>query len=178
MTPRWFVRSDTFCFVAGVAAELRFSGRDTIHQFHQGLPDGELVAALLKSATGPPTKKAAQPASERSLPSKESPYFEVAETVAKATEDLDLSRTITTSDLSRRLGECRLEAKANNGQYSQDTGHKLFGSTKYVQFFSSPFLLTPHRLDPPVLVQRVDAVGCLWRAPGRNLYVLDRGAFP
>jgi hypothetical protein len=93
------------------------------------------VAALLKSASGPPAKKAAQTASERSLPPNESPYFEVAETVAKATEDLDLSRTITTSDLSRRLGERRREAKANNGQYSQDTGHKLFGSTKYVQFF-------------------------------------------
>jgi hypothetical protein len=113
----------------GIEHDASLVRRDTIHQFHQGLPDGELVAALLKSATGPPTKKAAQPASERSLPSKESPYFEVAETVAKATEDLDLSRTITTSDLSRRLGECRLEAKANNGQYSQDTGHKLFGST-------------------------------------------------
>ena len=31
-------------------------GRDTFHQFHQGMPDGELVAALLKAATGPPPK--------------------------------------------------------------------------------------------------------------------------
>lgn len=105
------------------------------------------MAALLKSATGPPTKKVALPG-DRSLPSNESPYFDIAETVAKATEDLDLSRTITASDMSRRLGERRREAKANNGQYSQDTGHKLFGSTKYVPFFLSPFLLTSHRLDP------------------------------
>ena len=134
------------CFVVSdVTAKLGCSGRDTFHQFHQGLPDGELVAALLKSATGLPPKNATQPASaQRSLPSNESPYFEIAAHVAKATEDLDLSRTFTVADLSRRLGERRREAKANNGQYSQDTGHKLFGSTKYVQ-------LLPLSLPTPCL---------------------------
>jgi hypothetical protein len=155
---------------------LRCSGRDTIHQFHQGLPDGELVAALLKSATGPPPRRLRSP-HRRDLSHPTSPLFQHRGNVAKATEDLDLNRTITTSDLSRRLGERRREAKANNGQYSQDTGHKLFGSTKYVQFFS-PFLLTPHRLDHTVLVQRVDAIDCLWRALGRPLHVPDRGALP
>jgi hypothetical protein len=130
-----------------LSAELRCSGRDTFHQLHQGLPDGELVAALLNSATGPPPKKATQPASEskRSLPSNPSPYFSIAAHVAKATEDLDLNRTFTAADLSRRLGERRREAKAKNGQYSQDTGHKLFGSTKYVWLLTQ-FLPTHHRL--------------------------------
>ncbi|KAI9462010.1 Cloroperoxidase [Lactarius psammicola] len=113
----------------GIEHDASLVRRDIIHQFHQGLPDGELVAALLKSATGPPLKKATQPASQRSLPSNESPYFNIAAHVAKETSDLDLNRTFTAVDLSRRLGERRREAKANNGQYSQDTGHKLFGST-------------------------------------------------
>ena len=120
-----------FVPVSDAKAELRHSGRDTFHQFDQGLPDGELVAALLRSATGRPPKKATEPTSQRSLPSNESPYFNIAAHVAKATEDLDLNRTLTVADLSRRLGERRREAKANNGQYSQDTGHKMFGSTKY-----------------------------------------------
>ena len=120
-----------FVPVSDAKAELCHSGRDTFHQFDQGLPDGELVAALLRSATGRPPKKATEPASQRSLPSNESPYFNIVAHVAKATEDLDLNRTFTVADLSRRLGERRREAKANNGQYSQDTGHKMFGSTKY-----------------------------------------------
>ena len=136
------------CFVVSdVTVELRCSGRDTFHQFHQDLPDGELVAALLKSATGPPYKKATQPASEskRALPYNGSPYFEIAAHVAQATEDFDLNRTFTAADLSRRLGERRREAKANNRQYSQDTGHKLFGSAKYVLPLP-PFLPTHHCL--------------------------------
>ncbi len=131
MTPRWSVRGGTHCFVASdVTAELRCSGSDIIHQFHQGLPDGELVAALLKSATGPPLKKATRPASQRPLPSNGSPYFNIGAHVAKATVDFDLNRTLTIADLSRRLGERRREAKVNNGQYSQDTGHKIVGSSK------------------------------------------------
>ncbi|KAH9016836.1 Cloroperoxidase [Lactarius hengduanensis] len=113
----------------GIEHDASLFRRDVIHQLHQGLPDGKLVAAFLKSATGPPLKKATQPTSQRSLPSKESPYFDIAALVAKATEDLDVNRTFTAGDLSRRLGERRREAKANNGQYSQSTGHKLFGST-------------------------------------------------
>ncbi|KAI9447126.1 Cloroperoxidase [Lactarius psammicola] len=112
----------------GIAHDASLVRRDNFHQFHQGLPDGELVAALLKSATGPPLKKATQPASQRSLPSNESPYFNIAAHVAKETADLNLNRTFTAVDLSRRLGERRREAKANNGQYSQGTRHKLFGS--------------------------------------------------
>ena len=100
------------------------------------------MAALLKSATGRPPKKATEPASQRSSPSKESPYFNIAAHVAKATEDLDLNRTFTVADLSRRLGERRREAQANNGQYSQETGHKIFGSAKYAapSHASSPWL--------------------------------------
>ncbi|KAH8990856.1 Cloroperoxidase [Lactarius akahatsu] len=112
----------------GIEHDASLVRRDAIHQFHQGLPDGELVAALLKSATGPPPKKVTQPASQRSLPSKESPYFDIAAHVAKATADFDANRTFTATDLSRRLSERRREAKANNGQYSQDTGHKIVGS--------------------------------------------------
>ncbi|KAH9023346.1 Cloroperoxidase [Lactarius pseudohatsudake] len=112
----------------GIEHDASLVRRDTIHQFHQGLPDGELVAALLKSATGPPPKKVTQPASQRSLPSKESPYFDIAAHVAKATADFDGNRTFTATDLSRRLGERRREAQANNGQHSQDTRHKIVGS--------------------------------------------------
>jgi len=114
----------------GIEHDASLTRRDTFHQFHQGLPDGELVAALLKSATGPPpSKQATQPASQRPLPPNESAYFNIAAHVAKATEDLDLNRSFTVADLSRRLSERRREAKADNAQYSQDTGHKLFGST-------------------------------------------------
>ncbi len=176
MTPRCSVRSAIIHFkVSDVSIELRRSGRDIFHQFQQGIPDGELVAALLNSATGPP-RKAARPASEsqRSLPSKESPYFDVATHVAQATVDLDLSGTITATDMSRRLGERRREAKATNGQYSQDFGHKLFGSGKYGFTISFPH---SDRLDT-VFVQRVHAVGRLWWTRGRPLHVLDGGAPP
>jgi hypothetical protein len=93
-----------------------------------------LVAALIKSATGPPPSfkpqlPATSPARD-SLPPNESPYFTVAEHVAKATAEFDLNRTLTPADLSRRLGERRREAKAANGQYSLDFGHKMFGSSK------------------------------------------------
>lgn len=113
-------------------AELYCSGRDTFHQFHQGLPDGELVAALLKSATGPPPKGNPPSASQGHLPQNESPYFNVAAQVAKATTEFDMNRTLTPADLTRRLGERRRESKATNGQFSQDTGHKIFGSSKCV----------------------------------------------
>jgi len=101
------------------------------------MPDPALVAALIKSATGPPpsTKQQQQQhttinPSQDPLPPNESPYFNVVAYVAKATSDLDLNRTLTSSDLSRRLGERRCEAKRSNGQYSQDFGHKMFGSSK------------------------------------------------
>jgi hypothetical protein len=98
------------------------------------MPDGALVAALIKSATGPPPSFKPQlptisPAQDP-LPSNESPYFTVAAHVAKATADFDLNRTLTPTDLSRRLGERRREAKATNSQYSLDFGHKMFGSSK------------------------------------------------
>ncbi|KAF8257303.1 hypothetical protein EI94DRAFT_1759418 [Lactarius quietus] len=65
------------------------------------------------------------------------PLFRRVEKVAKETVDLDLNRTLTVADLTRRLGQRRREAKATNRQYSQDTGHKMFGSTKYVVIISS-----------------------------------------
>lgn len=114
-------------------------GRDTFHQFHQGMPDGELVAALLKAATGPPPKVLAVEtalAQEAPLPPNHSPYFHVAAHVAKSTVDFDLNRTLTPADLSRRLGDRRREAQNDNRQYSQDIGHKMFGSSKCV-FYTS-----------------------------------------
>ena len=114
-------------------AEFYCLGRDTFHQPNQGLPDGELVARLLQSATGPPSKTDTHSAAQGHLPPNESPYFNVAAHVAKAMSDFDMSRTLTPADLTRRLGQCRREARASNPQYSQDSGHKLFGSSKYVR---------------------------------------------
>jgi hypothetical protein len=98
------------------------------------MPDGALVAALIRSATGPPLSSKLRlqstPPAQDPLPPNESPYFTVAAHVAKATADFDLSRTLTRADLSRRLGERRREAQAANSQYSQDFGHKMFGSSK------------------------------------------------
>ncbi|KAF8497382.1 Chloroperoxidase [Russula emetica] len=117
----------------GIEHDASLVRRDTAEQFHQGMPDPALVAAFIKSATGPPPslQHTATP-SQDPLPPNESPYFNVVAYVTKATSDLDLdlSRTLTSSDLSRRLGERRREAQRENGQYSQDFGHKMFGSSK------------------------------------------------
>ena len=100
------------------------------------MPDPALVAALIRSATGPPPSLKQQQQQETTIPSQyplppnESPYFNIAAHVAKATADIDLNRTLTSSDLSRRLGERRREAQQSNSQYSQDFGHKMFGSSK------------------------------------------------
>jgi hypothetical protein len=116
----------------GLRLTLLRTGRDTYQQFHQGMPDGALVAGLIRSATGPPlsSKLQSTPPAQDPLPPNESPYFTVAAHVARATADFDLSRTLTRADLSRRLGERRREAQAANSQYSQDFGHKMFGSSK------------------------------------------------
>lgn len=116
----------------GIEHDASLVRRDTFHQFHQGMPDGELVAALLKSATGPPPKPLAletASAHDSPLPPNHSPYFHVAGQVAKATVDFDLNRTLTPADLSRRLGERRREAQNDNCQYSLDFGHKMFGAS-------------------------------------------------
>ncbi|KAI0298373.1 Cloroperoxidase [Multifurca ochricompacta] len=116
----------------GIEHDASLVRRDTFLQIHQGLPDADLVAALIKSATGPPPKKKLASLDDElrdPLPPKDSPYFHVAAQVAKATTDFDLNRTLTPRDLSRRLGQRRREAQADNGQYSQDTGHKMFGSS-------------------------------------------------
>ncbi|KAH9956338.1 Cloroperoxidase [Russula dissimulans] len=114
----------------GIEHDASLVRRDIHHQYHQGMPDGQLVAALLKSATGPPPKQVQPPTTAQDpLPPNDSPYFPAAAHVAKATVDFDLNRTLTAADLSRRLGERRREARADNGQYSQDFGHKMFGST-------------------------------------------------
>jgi hypothetical protein len=98
------------------------------------MPDGALVAALIRSATGTPPSSKLQlqttPPAQDPLPPNDSPYFTVAAHVAKATADFDLSRTLTRVDLSRRLGERRRESKSLNSQYSLDFGHKMFGSSK------------------------------------------------
>ncbi|KAH9997117.1 Cloroperoxidase [Russula vinacea] len=117
----------------GIEHDASLVRRDTYQQFHQGMPDGALVAALIRSATGPPLSSKLRlqstPPAQDPLPPNESPYFTVAAHVAKATADFDLSRTLTRADLSRRLGERRREAQAANSQYSQDFGHKMFGSS-------------------------------------------------
>jgi hypothetical protein len=101
------------------------------------LPDGALIAALIRSATGPPPSIKQQQQqyttstpSQEALPPNESPYFKIAAHVAKATSDVDLNRTLTASDMARRLGERRREAQLSNPQYTQEYGHKVFGSTK------------------------------------------------
>jgi hypothetical protein len=108
-------------------------------QLNQGFPDGALVAALITSATGPPPSLKQQFATnspaQDPLPHNSSPYFTAAAHVAKATAGFDLNRTLTSADLSRRLGERRREAQATNGQYSQDFGHKMFGASKWVVVF-------------------------------------------
>ncbi|KAI9459320.1 Cloroperoxidase [Russula earlei] len=117
----------------GIEHDASLVRRDTSHEFHQGMPDGALVAALIKSATGRPPKQAQadrQATPQEPLPPQsDSPYFHVAAHVAKATADFDLNRTLTPADLSRRLGQRRREARADNGQYSLDFGHKMFGSS-------------------------------------------------
>ncbi|KAH9956337.1 Cloroperoxidase [Russula dissimulans] len=121
----------------GIEHDASLLRRDTLHQFHQGMPDGQLVAALIKSATGPPLKHVQQQTTAQDpLPPNDSPYFPVAAHVAKATVDFDLNRTLTVADLSRRLGERRREARADNGQYSQDFGHKMFGSSNASGFLT------------------------------------------
>lgn len=120
----------------GIEHDASLVRRDTSEEFHQGMPDPALVTALIRSATGPPPSFKEQQQqhtsvnpSQDSLPPNESPYFNVVAYVSKATSDLDLNRTLTPTDLSRRLGERRREAQRSNGQYSQDFGHKMFGSS-------------------------------------------------
>ncbi|KAH9971537.1 Cloroperoxidase [Lactifluus volemus] len=112
----------------GIEHDASLVRRDPYHQTSQGMPDGPLVASLLRCATGPPPKLQASP-SDPPLPPNDSPYFAVTAHVAKATTDFDLNRTLTPGDLSRRLGERRRESAHDNAQYSQDHGHKMFGSS-------------------------------------------------
>jgi hypothetical protein len=107
------------------------------------MPDGELVAALLKSATGPPPRPLSLEtgsAQDAALPPNHSSYFPVADKVARATVGFDLNRTLTPADLSRRLSERRRAARNDNPQYSQDFFDKIFGSSKCV-FIRSPHLV-------------------------------------
>jgi len=113
----------------GIEHDASLVRRDMFHQFNQGFPDGAAVAALLKSATGPPPKMSTYSSSQVHLPPNESPYFHAAAHVAKALADFDMDRTLTPADLTRQLGERRRESRANNKQYSLDTGHKMFGSS-------------------------------------------------
>ncbi|KAH9995905.1 Cloroperoxidase [Russula compacta] len=127
----------TFCFYVLRYMAKILHRRDTYHQFNQGLPDGRLVAALIKAATGPPLKNVqSQPSAQDALPPNDSPYFDVAAHVAKATADFDLNRTFRAADLSRRLGERRREAQADNGQYSLARNHKIFGSSNASGFLT------------------------------------------
>jgi len=118
----------------GIEHDASLVRRDAAEQFHQGMPDPGLVAALIRSATGPPPtsfedQQHTTTPSQDPLPPNKSPYFHVAAHVAKATSDLDLNRTLTSSDLTRRLGERRREAQQSNSQYSQNQTQKIFGSS-------------------------------------------------
>ncbi|KAI0301384.1 Cloroperoxidase [Russula brevipes] len=114
----------------GIEHDASLVRRDAFHQFDQGMPDGPLVAALIKSATGPAPKGVPRQATAQDpLPPNNSPYFNVAAHVAKATADFDLNRTLVPADLSRRLGRRRREAQADNGQYSQNSAQRMFGSS-------------------------------------------------
>ncbi|KAH9961138.1 Cloroperoxidase [Lactifluus volemus] len=112
----------------GIEHDASLVRRDTYHQIDQGLPDGQLVASLLKCATGPPPRIQATP-SDPPLPPNESPYFGVAAHVVKDMTDFDMNRTLTPTNLSRHLGARRRECRRDNGQYSLDFGHKIFGSS-------------------------------------------------
>jgi hypothetical protein len=46
--------------------------------------------------------------------------------------DFDMNRTLTLTDISRRLGARRRECRRDNGQFSQTYINKIFGSTKFV----------------------------------------------
>lgn len=98
------------------------------HQFHQGTPDPALIAQLLMSATGPPSKRYTDSPSQGTVP-EESPYFPVTTHVAKAISDFDMNRTLTAADLSRQLGHLRRESPKTNPQYSLSSTHKIFAST-------------------------------------------------
>jgi hypothetical protein len=106
-------------------------GRDTHHQSDQGLPDGQLVASLLKCATGPPPRVQATE-SDPPLPPSHSLYSTVAAQVTNAIVNFDMNRTLTPRDLSRRLGARRHECRSDNEQYSLDYRHKIAGSAKFV----------------------------------------------
>ncbi|KAF8497381.1 Cloroperoxidase [Russula emetica] len=122
----------------GIEHDASLFRRDTAEQFDQGMPDPALVAAFIRSATGPPLKQQQYTTtpSQDPLPPNESPYFNVVAHVAKATSDVDLNRTLTASDISRCLGERRREAQRSNSQYSQDFGHKMFGSSNASGFLT------------------------------------------
>ena len=76
----------------------------------------------------------------KTSPNHPSPY-----TSQKATSDFDLKCTRTPADLSCMLGQRCREALRNNPQYSLDTGHKMFGSSKYVRLLPLLFPTTFHR---------------------------------
>jgi hypothetical protein len=100
------------------------------------MPDGKLVAALIKSATGPPPKLPPQQATAQDpLPPSDSPYFHVAADVAKAMVDFDLNRTLTAADLSRRLGERRREAGPITANIPRLSEMFVFGSSKLRRVF-------------------------------------------
>lgn len=100
--------------------------------FHtdQGVPDARLVASLLACASGkprPPKMKVNHPTEPPPAP---------YQALEFETEKVDLDKTLTSADLSRRLDWCRREAKMTNPQFSTSTSHKMFGSSKCVAFLS------------------------------------------
>jgi hypothetical protein len=95
------------------------------------MPDGQLIASLLKCATGRPPRIHATPL-DLPLPPIESPYFGVARQAAKALADFDMDRALTPRDFARRLDARRRECRRDNGQYSIDLKHKIINSAKFV----------------------------------------------
>ena len=74
---------------------------------------------------------------------------------------------LTLKDLSRLLGQRRVESKRTNPSYSQAFAHKLFGSSKCVpRTFFAPGRSTHTTLPPSALSQLVNAPHDLRRARG------------
>ena len=89
------------------------AGEDTFLHPDQSRPSLPLVHQLLLAASGAPATSS-------------SPGMI---TLSDGTR-LDLSRTLTTKDLSRVSSKRRVEARKTNPQFSMSVSHKLFGSSK------------------------------------------------
>jgi hypothetical protein len=130
------------------------------------------VASFLKCATGPPPRIQAA-TSDPPLPPNESPHFGVATQVANAMADSDMNRTLTPTDLSRRLGARRRECRRDIGAVlarlrTQDSwlGQvRILISSLFHLVIISFWLTTGQHYH-------------LWWVCARPIHLLDRGTSP